>query len=506
MKIKTKLIISFCIIIFVPVLLAFLVMISVFSFQLRAIERNYGIDTVNASTLTNSMQLLNRYTESNFEELQAVAESSPSDLEDESCLESYNSSLLEKSSYLVVRKDGEVIYNGSTDNDSVIEMLMDFGSTDADSSVGRYVDSEEEVLIKQLDFYYTDGSEGSLFLITDTKLMLPEIRRIIRMVLVTVILILLLTATVLIIWIYRSIYFPIKELRTAAENIKEGNLDDPTGVSGDDEIGQLGVTFEQMRQRLKDNAEEKLQNERENRVLISNIAHDLRTPITSVKGYAEGIMDGVANTPEKLDQYVRTIYNKACEMNTLINELILYSKIDTNRIPYNFAKINVADYFRDCVEELGLDLEVRGISLSYYNYAAEDTVIIADPEQLKRVLNNIVGNSIKYMNKPSGYLGIRIKDVGDFVQVEVEDNGRGIAQKDLPYIFDRFYRTDESRNSATGGSGIGLSIVRKIVEDHGGRIWATSKENVGTIMYFVIRKYQENVQEVQNEQNTNSGR
>ncbi len=506
MKIKTKLIISFCIIIFVPVLLALLVVFSVFAFQFRAIEQNYGIETVDATTLTNSMQLLNRYTESDFEALQEVAESSPADLEDEAYLEAYNSRLQEKSSYLVVRRDGLLVYNGGADNDSVIELLMDFGAIDADSSVGRYVDSEEEVLIKQLDFTYSDGTEGTLFLVTDTKLIVPEIRRMLWTVVIAIALILVLTATVLIAWVYRSIYFPIKKLKTAAENIKEGNLDDPADVSGEDEIGQLGVTFEEMRQRLKDNAEEKLENERENRVLISNIAHDLRTPITSVKGYAEGIMDGVANTPEKLDRYVRTIYNKACEMNTLINELILYSKIDTNRIPYNFAKINVADYFRDCVEELGLDLEVRGITLSYYNYASEDTVIIADPEQLKRVLHNIVGNSIKYMNKPNGYVGIRIKDVGDFVQVEVEDNGRGIAQKDLPYVFDRFYRTDASRNSATGGSGIGLSIVRKIVEDHGGKIWATSKENVGTIMYFVIRKYQENIQEVQDEQNINSGR
>ena len=209
----------------------------------------------------------------------------------------------------------------------------------------------------------------------------------------------------------------------------------------------------------------------------------------------KGIIDGVANTPEKVDKYVRTIYNKANEMDTLINELTLYSKIDTNRIPYNFAKINVEEYFGDCVEEIGLDLEAKGIGLSYYNYAAASTVIIADPEQLRRVVNNIIGNSIKYRNRQQAFIQIRIKDVGDFIQVEIEDNGRGIAQKDLPYIFDRFYRTDASRNSATGGSGIGLSIVKKIVEDHGGKIWATSKEDAGTIMYFVIRKYQEVVNE-----------
>ncbi len=226
-------------------------------------------------------------------------------------------------------------------------------------------------------------------------------------------------------------------------------------------------------------------------MLISNIAHDLKTPITAVKGYAEGILDGVANTPEKVDKYVRTIYNKANDMDKLINELTLYSKIDTNRIPYNFAKINVTDYFNDCVEEIGLDLEAKNIRLSYENHVDSNVLIIADPEQLRRVINNIVGNSVKYMNKTQSYIDIRINDVGDFIQVEIEDNGRGIDQRDMPYIFDRFYRADASRNSATGGSGIGLSIVKKIIEDHGGKIWATSKEGDGTTMFFVIRKYQE---------------
>ena len=112
-------------------------------------------------------------------------------------------------------------------------------------------------------------------------------------------------------------------------------------------------------------------------------------------------------------------------------------------------------------------------------------------EQIRRVIHNIISNAIKYMDKPKGVIQIRVKDVGDFIQVEIEDNGKGIASKDLTYIFDRFYRTDVSRNSSKGGSGIGLSIVKKIVEEHGGKIWATSKEGTGTVMYFVIRKYQE---------------
>ena len=309
----------------------------------------------------------------------------------------------------------------------------------------------------------------------------------------------ILTATIILVftalsvglWIYRSIAVPLVKLKKATKNIKEGNLDFVLDVEGNDEFSQLCQDFEEMRKRLKESTEEKILMDKENKELISNISHDLKTPITAVKGYVEGIMDGVADTPEKMDRYVHTIYNKTKEMDHLINELTFYSKIDTNRIPYTFSKLNVEDYFSDCAEELGLEMETRGIELVYANYVEKGVQVIADGEQIRRVIHNIVSNAIKYMEKPRGIIQLRVKDVGDFIQVEIEDNGKGIAAKDLPYIFDRFYRTDVSRNSSKGGSGIGLSIVKKIMEDHGGKVWATSRLGIGTIMYFVLRKYQE---------------
>lgn len=307
----------------------------------------------------------------------------------------------------------------------------------------------------------------------------------------TALVILIFTSVSIGLWIYRSVAAPLVKLRKATQNIKEGNLDFVLEVDGTDEFAELCRDFEEMRRRLKESAEEKVLLDKENKELISNISHDLKTPITAVKGYVEGIMDGVADTPEKMDRYVRTIYNKTNEMDHLINELTFYSKIDTNRIPYTFSKLNVDDYFSDCAEEVGLELETRGIQLYYANYVEKDVLVIADGEQIRRVIHNIISNAIKYMDKPKGVIQIRVKDVGDFIQVEIEDNGKGIASKDLTYIFDRFYRTDVSRNSSKGGSGIGLSIVRKILEDHGGKVWATSREGIGTIMYFVLRKYQE---------------
>lgn len=313
-------------------------------------------------------------------------------------------------------------------------------------------------------------------------------------IIIMILVVLIITALVSVLWLYSSIFNPIHELNKAMKNIAGGNLDYRIPEHNQKQKGEFGELFdnyEDMRLRLKESTEDKIQHERKNKELISNISHDLKTPITSIKGYVEGIMDGVADNPEKMDKYIKTIYTKANEMDRLINELTLYAGIDANRIPYNFHRLNVADYFQDCLEEVGLDLESKNIKLDYTNVVSPETMVIADPEQMKRVINNIISNSIKYIDKEQGEIEIRILDEIDSIRIEIEDNGKGIAPRDLPKIFERFYRTDASRNSTKGGSGIGLSIVKKIVEDHDGYIWATSKEGEGTCMHIVLRKYQE---------------
>ena len=296
---------------------------------------------------------------------------------------------------------------------------------------------------------------------------------------------------VLLSWVYSSILRPLDDLRRATKKIKDGDLNFTLEADRGDEIGQLTQDFEEMRIRLKESQEEKMNSDRESKELISNIAHDLKTPITAIKGYSEGILDGVASSPEKMEKYIRTIYNKANDMARLIDELTFYSKIDTNRIPYHFTKLSVRDYFDDCAEEIGLDMESKEILFTYQDSVEPSVEVIADPEQMKKVINNIVGNSVKYLDKKPGHVTIRVTDVGDFVQCDITDNGRGVAKQDLSKIFERFYRTDASRNSSLGGSGIGLSIVKKIIEDHGGRIWASGVEGQGLEIHFLLRKYVE---------------
>lgn len=492
MKLKTRLIIAFITVSVLPILLTCVILFGMGKYQIHAIEKNYGISGTTYKSFSNSIQVMNSLTEKFYHVLRDISLEEPERLEDVAYLEEVNEALRNKSSYLLVRKDDKIIYiGGETDKaKTLISQLPEYEEYDSASENGVYYGNAQS-LVKQLDFEYAENVPGSVFIVTDVSDVIPEVRQLISDAVLAVVIILVVTAALLIFWIYKGVTCPLVKMQKAAQSIKEGNLDFEVEAKTDDELGQLCKDFEDMRRRLKVNAEEKLAYDKESKELISNISHDLKTPVTAIKGYAEGIMDGVADTPEKMDKYIRTIYSKATEMDRLINELTLYSKIDTNRIPYNFNTIPVGAYFDDCAEDLSLELEAKGVEFGYSNYVEGEQKIIADAEQMKRVINNIVNNSLKYMDRKYGRINLRVKDVGDFIQVELEDNGKGIAAKDLPNIFDRFYRTDASRNSSKGGSGIGLSIVKKIVEEHGGKIWATSKEGTGTVMCFVIRKYQE---------------
>ncbi len=311
-------------------------------------------------------------------------------------------------------------------------------------------------------------------------------------IILAMIMILVITGLILSIWLYRGIMTPLVKLTKATKSIRDGNLDFHLETDHNVlEVDELCEAFEEMRVKLKEANEAKIEFDKQNRELISNISHDLRTPITAVKGYCEGLMDGVADTSEKQERYVRTIYNKANEMDRLIGELSFYSKITTNRIPYVFTKVNVRRYFDDAADEYRDELQAKNVSFSYENTVPQDRMVIADAEQIQRVMNNIISNSLKYMDKEEKKISMTVREVNDEVEVSIRDNGKGIEAKNIPHIFDRFYRTDSSRNSAMGGSGIGLSIVKKILEDHGGRVWATSVEGEQTTMHFVLRKYTE---------------
>lgn len=495
MKLKSKIKISFALLTVIPVLLMSGILISISSIQMKNIENKYGIDNVGIDCLINPTKIYSRLTGKAYNEIVEKIHGDVDDLKDIQYLNTLNNKLKQQFSYIIVKIDEEVVFNGcSNHTDDIVDKLPNYkGSLSYPYSYegNSYIYGDYKYLVKQLSFTFKDGKTGNVYVITGLGKLMPQIKRMVIEMVIAVIFIIEMTGIILALWVHRSIMHPLQQLGDATKRIAEGDLDFTLENKTHDEFGDLCEDFENMRKRLKEAAEDKIRDDEDSKELISNISHDLKTPITAIKGYVEGIMDGVADTPEKMDRYIKTIYNKANDMDRLIGELTVYSKIDTNRIPYNFKKVNVDEYFSDCVEEISIELEAKNIQLNYFNYVEKDTIIIADPEQMKRVINNIISNSVKYIGNKQGALNIRINDENDFIHVEIEDNGKGIAAKDLPYIFDRFYRTDASRNSNQGGSGIGLAIVKKIIEAHGGKIWATSKIDTGTIMHFIIRKYVE---------------
>lgn len=484
MKFKTRLQVTFLMIIILPLVLTCLAFCGI-GLTLMNVQR--GMPIFGFGSYAENMQEMVEITEKAYTVLMEQAEEDTSVFLDKEYLDRVNQDIARKSTYIIVRKENDMIYAGNESAaKALFSKLPEYGNGGVSEESGVYYDKYGKY-VKQIDFLFPDGSEGSVFVVSRLNALISG--NLLLDMFIAICLILILTSVMLTKWIQTGVFSPINELNVAMQKIKEGDFDYALQTDAKGEIGELYQNYEDMRLRLKESTEESRQAEEKNRELISNISHDLKTPITAIKGYVEGIKDGVADTPEKMDKYIRTIYNKANDMERLINELTYYSRIDNNRIPYNFHRINVADYFGDCVEEVGIDLEQRNIRLNYSNMTPQDTMVIADPEQMKKVINNIISNSVKYMDKPNGRIEIRILDESDSIHIEIEDNGKGIAQKDLGKIFDRFYRTDASRNSAQGGSGIGLSIVKKIIEDHGGYIWATGKEGEGTCIHFVLRKY-----------------
>lgn len=476
----------------IPILLICITAGTIVRLQTDSIQKNYDVEADTIQIITNPIQILNRVTRGTYNEIKLTALKTPEILEDTEYIKKLNEELHNKYSFIAVRKNDEFIYCGDSKKLFIIsDNLQKFGvySTDAtDVDGGIYIGGKNPFLVKAQDFYFSDGGEGTIFVITDLNTLFPQIKAVAVQSVISFLAIICFTAMILMLWIYQSILRPLNTLRVGMNQIKDGDLDYSVESETEDEIGQLCDDFEEMRIRLKEQIDRRLQYEEDIKELISNISHDLKTPLTAIKGYSEGLLDGVADTPQKQEKYLKTIFTKANDMSILVDELAFYAKIDCNTIPYSFKEINICDYFDDCIEELGLDLEVKNIEIRYQNVIDPSTCVVADAEQLKRVINNIIGNAVKYIDKKKGIIQIRLIDTGTFIQVEIEDNGIGIPKVDIPYIFDRFYRADASRNSKKGGSGLGLAISKKIIEDHSGKIWAESEYGIGTTIIFTLKK------------------
>ena len=280
----------------------------------------------------------------------------------------------------------------------------------------------------------------------------------------------------------------LKTLRQAADNLREGDLDFQILACDAQELDELSQSLESVRQRLKAAAVAEAAAQEERGLLMANLSHDLRTPITAIKGYVEGIQDGIANTPEKQRHYLDIVYNKSVVLEKLVRNMSDFSEYELGRMQYHFEYVEMGPFLRDLGEEYREDVQNNGMSFTC-QIPRGCYVVTADRSKLKRVLDNLISNAIKY-GRPGGEIILAAEEYEKGLVIQVSDNGKGISTQALHHVFDSFFRADSARSSSVPGSGLGLAICRSIVDSHHGKIWLTSEEGEGTraFIYLPLQK------------------
>ena len=277
-----------------------------------------------------------------------------------------------------------------------------------------------------------------------------------------------LVAMLVSLFVSRQVVAPVRAMTNASQRIAEGHYEERVQVAGDlskdelDELGRLALSFNQMAARLG-------QTESMRRQLIGDVAHELRTPLTTIKGSLEGLIDGVL--PAEVETF-QEIYREADRLQRLVNDLQELSRVEAGSYELNRRPVEVSQMVEITAARLGRQFEEKDMILET-DLPDGLPMVLADEDRFGQVLLNLMGNALQYTSA-GGKVTLTAQRAGNEVQVSVTDTGVGIPPEHLPHIFDRFYRVDKSRSRAGGGSGIGLTIAKYLVEAHGGRIWAQS--------------------------------
>lgn len=317
------------------------------------------------------------------------------------------------------------------------------------------------------------------------KLCNSPLRKYITLILIilAVVIVLILLKTYKIIKI--DVFNPINEMHSSARSILRGNLDEKVLYDYDGEIGEFSHDFEKMRDNLKDSRDSEAKLKRNEKELLACISHDLKTPISSISGYCEGILDGIVKSEEDVKRYSSIILKKARVLTKLIDDMLEYSKAEINEMTIRKEDVYSADYFFDILEDLSLDVETKNRRF-ILNGEIPNVLLNIDKNRIQEVMYNLVSNSIKYTNE-SGVIEVSIEKKNGSLIVHVKDDGMGIAADDIPNVFKKFYRGEKYRNMNIPGSGLGLSISKYIVEKHGGYIEINSSLKQGTEVIFSIK-------------------
>lgn len=279
---------------------------------------------------------------------------------------------------------------------------------------------------------------------------------------------------------------PIVHLKEATEQLINGDLDIEMPDEGEGEVYELHAAIEQLRVKLKDSVYYERKFDENRQFLVSSISHDLKTPVTAIRGYIEGVLDGVASTEEKRAKYLNEALQKTDLIRTMIDDLLLYSKLDLDQVAFEKTQVNLAEYVEACLDDQRFGFQKENKQIALYNELPEPAFVVIDTNRFGRVIQNILDNAKKNIASCSGKVDVTIRRKLHNVILEFRDNGVGIKEEELPHIFDRFYRADSARK-IRGSSGLGLAIAKQIVEGLEGRIWATSVYGEGTSILISLK-------------------
>ncbi|MBM7553356.1 sensor histidine kinase [Thalassobacillus pellis] len=339
--------------------------------------------------------------------------------------------------------------------------------------------------IRHHDFYFADGTKGAIYLLSRSESFPTFARTFFPVIILSLVIILVLTNGILSYLVSKSILRPVNQLSEASFKMKNGDYNFSIHSSRNDELGRLVRTFDAMRSQVKESIELREKYESNRKELIANISHDLKTPITSIMGYVEGIQVGVANTEDKRRRYLEIIYTKAAYMNRLIEELSLYSTLDLKKLPFNFEIVNMNEFVQDYIDEIKDDLHEKGILVTFSTEETE-LMVTLDRDKLARSIENIIYNSVKYMEQKHGRIAVSLINREKEVEISITDNGPGVPSSELSHIFNQFYQAEQARHQ--GGSGLGLAIAAQIIQAHGGSMWAENAEGAGLSVHFILKK------------------
>ncbi len=284
----------------------------------------------------------------------------------------------------------------------------------------------------------------------------------------------------------RRIVKPIVQMAADADEIKRGNLERQIRTGGDDEIGQLAVALREMVDKLKTDIAQMRKLERMRSEFLGNVSHELRTPIFAIQGFIETLLGGAVNDPKTNVEFLRKALDHTVRLNTLLNDLIEISRIETGEMKLSFRYVDVRELLEDIFDEMKPVALQKSISIELARGQDGRVEALGDRERLRQTLTNLIDNAVKYTD-PGGRVSIGFNNEPGQVRIFVVDTGCGIAEEHISRIFERFYRVDKDRSRDAGGTGLGLAIVKHIVEAHGSHVDVESTPGRGSTFSFALK-------------------